>query len=314
MGFDPSGGGSVAVGTDAMRNEVGGNGTVSIGQNAGRNGTAYNGNVFIGTNAGQGLDFGGGSSCATGCANPVGVTAIGYNAFSAQSNTTAQNAVVVGNSAGSSLTGGAGFVLVGTNAGLTAAGPVDATTVGNAAGVSSNGVVIGSKAGIGAPTGIGGGNVLVGYQNAQNITSGHDNLILGTQVAPTLTTGAANTIIGHATATDVPNASMSFMLNIENMIYLNIATKAAPALSACGTSPVIDAHANNRSGTITAGSGALASCTMTFAGTGYASWNHCRVTSQAAVASFTYSYTLTTLTVAGTSITSDKFDYDCDGY
>jgi hypothetical protein len=87
----------------------------------------------------------------------------------------------------------------------------------------------------------------------------------------------------------------------------------APAVSACGTSPSIDSHATNFSGTVTAGSGTVTSCTVTFAASGFATWVHCRVSPESTIAAFGYSYTKTVLTVTATSLTSDVFDYACDG-
>ncbi len=89
-------------------------------------------------------------------------------------------------------------------------------------------------------------------------------------------------------------------------------TGTAPGVSACGTGPSIDAHATDATGTVTVGTVAAASCTVTF-NVAYATWNHCRITSQSTIASFAYSYTLAAITVTGTSLVGDQFDYDCDG-
>lgn len=86
----------------------------------------------------------------------------------------------------------------------------------------------------------------------------------------------------------------------------------APAVSSCGTSPSIDANATDNSGTVTVGTVAAASCTVTF-NVAYTNFVHCRVTSQSTIASFAYSYTKTAITVAGTSLVGDLFDYECDG-
>jgi hypothetical protein len=157
---------------------------------------------------------------------------------------------------------------------------------------------------------------VIGNGAASLLNAGQNNTILGINVGrSTLTGGSSNILIGTSNATDVPAAGSSNEINICGLLFWNQASLAAPALSACGTgSPTVDAKGNNRSGTITAGGGVLASCTMTFAGSGYTTWNHCRLTSQSTVAALAYSYTLTTLTVTGTSITGAKFDYDCDGY
>lgn len=105
-------------------------------------------------------------------------------------------------------------------------------------------------------------------------------------------------------------------LNVANAITALPAhisyTGNAPTVSACGTGPAIDAHATDGTGTVTVGTIAAASCTVTF-NLPYSTWNHCRVTSQSTIASFAYSYTLSVITVTGTSLVGDKFDYDCDG-
>lgn len=87
---------------------------------------------------------------------------------------------------------------------------------------------------------------------------------------------------------------------------------SAPAVSACGTGPSIDTHATDSSGTVTVGTVAAASCTITF-NQAYTTWNHCSVTTQNSVTTFAYSYTLSTITVTAVSLVSDKLDYRCDG-
>lgn len=87
----------------------------------------------------------------------------------------------------------------------------------------------------------------------------------------------------------------------------------APTVSSCGTSPAIDGHATNFSGTVTVGTGAATSCTITFASSGFTTWNHCRVTDQSAVTSPGYTYTKTAIVVTATSLIGDVIDYECDG-
>jgi hypothetical protein len=101
-------------------------------------------------------------------------------------------------------------------------------------------------------------------------------------------------------------------INIGGIVFYNNTSLAAPTVSACGTSPAIDAHANAKSGTVTVGSGAVASCTITFA-SAYTTFDHCRVTPHSTIAVFAYSYTLAAITLTATSLTSDVVDYDCDG-
>ena len=90
-------------------------------------------------------------------------------------------------------------------------------------------------------------------------------------------------------------------------------TGTAPVVSACGTGPAIDSHATNYSGTVTVGTIAAASCTVTFASSGFVTWNHCNVTPETALATFSYSYTKTALVVTATSLINEVFDYRCDG-
>jgi hypothetical protein len=161
------------------------------------------------------------------------------------------------------------------------------------------------------------GATLLGAEAGRKATGDHLTII-GDQVAQTLATGSKDIVIGADITVDVPAANTSNMLNIGNLIFGNLSNATGhPAISACGTGPTVDGKSNNKSGTVTVGTGTPASCTITFAGTGYASWNHCRVTSQkgqTAVANFGYSYTLTAITVTATSLLTDVIDYDCDGY
>ena len=85
----------------------------------------------------------------------------------------------------------------------------------------------------------------------------------------------------------------------------------SPTLSACGTSPSIDANATDNAGTVTVGSVATG-CVITFA-TSYTSFNHCRVSSQSAISGLAYSYTKTAITISASVLGGDLVDYNCDG-
>lgn len=84
-----------------------------------------------------------------------------------------------------------------------------------------------------------------------------------------------------------------------------------PVLSACGTSPSIDANANSTIGTVTVGT-TTGTCTATFAAA-YASYVHCVVHSHTTLAAFGYSYSLTAVVVTATTLDGDVFDYACNG-
>jgi hypothetical protein len=131
-------------------------------------------------------------------------------------------------------------------------------------------------------------------------------------------TGAAGLNIPAGTAPTSPMLG-DFWITTAGLFYeygspvqlLAATSGGTPTLSACGTSPSIDANATNLSGTVTVGSTAT-SCTATFA-TAFTTYNHCRVTSQSTLAAFAYTYSKTAITVTATVLGTDVFDYQCDG-
>lgn len=313
---DSTSGGSIAIGSSAL-----------VGQTTS---AAYN-NVAIGYQAMQGTEttaaiknvaigFGAGKAITSGNQNVF----IGYNAGVAVTN--GNTSVVIGAAAAPALIAPASLVIINGNVAgnsttnavgvgaLTKPGQYDTAIGYNAlASTSTDGkanTAVGSLAAA-SVTGAGANNVCVGYGSCFTgtaLTTGTGNVMIGRDAQGT-TAASTNRIAIGSTAIS-PNDNT---ISIGNIAYWNNKSTAAPAVSSCGTSPSIDAKANNKSGTVTVGTVAAATCTVTFAGTGYAAWNHCRVTSQSTIASFAYTYTLTTITVTGTSLVGDLFDYDCDG-
>lgn len=219
-------------------------------------------------------------------------TALGYKALT--SNTTATRSTAVGSFALASINVSGNNTAVGYQALGNGAGAANSTAVGTSALAGAAGTT----------------NTAVGYFSGNVVTSGGSNILIG--ASDNITTGSNNILIGNSLTK--ASAASSNQINVGDLFFLNNASLATPALSACGTgSPTVDTHGNNRSGTITMGGGALASCTMTFAGSGYAVWNHCRVSPHATLATFAYSYTLTTMTITATSETAAVVDYSCDG-
>jgi len=260
-------------------------------------------------------------------------TAVGVGALGGVLTSAAISNSAFGYHALVAVTSGSGNTGVGTNAGAAMVSGSNNTFVGSGAGgagvTANNNSAVGTNAlradisgaqevamGVSAllaATGV--SNTALGYAAGAVVTSGTSNTLIGNQVASTvLVSGANNIEIGTSAATTTPAAASSNEVNIGGLLFWNTVSLAAPAVTACGTSPAIDAHANNRSGTVTVGTVSAVSCTVTFAGGGYTTWNHCRVTSQTTLAAFAYSYTKTVLTVTGTSLVGDLFDYDCDGY
>lgn len=184
--------------------------------------------------------------------------------------------------------------------------------IGNTANTSKNSA-LGRNALTALTTGT--NSVGFGFAAGSSITTGSNNSAFGYNVgSATLTTGGGNILIGTSSAVTTPAAGSANEINIGGLLIFNNASTAVPVISACGTSPAVDSKANAASGMVTAGSGVLGSCTITFA-SAYTTWNHCQVTSQAGnIAGFAYSYTTSAITITGTSITSDVFDYKCDGF
>ena len=300
-----TGTGNVATGSFSLNQNTTGSYNTGLGYSAVWGNTSGNSNVGVGdyalyTNAAGSQNVAVGSHALYANDHGTGNTALGYAAAQAMTaggfNTAEGNFALGRNTTGSSNVADGNFALGGNTTGS------GNSAVGNSAlaGVTS-----------------GGNNVALGNNAGSHITTGNDNLVLGPNAGTsTLTAGTGNILIGAGKPVDTIDGTTSNEINIAGLLFYNKATNEAPGFGAgdCGNSPSVDAHANNRSGTITAGAGARGSCTMTFAGSGYANWNHCRVTSQSAMPTLAYSYTLKAITIRGTSVSSDKFDYDCDGY
>jgi len=132
----------------------------------------------------------------------------------------------------------------------------------------------------------------------------------GVTMSGTLNLNASNNAV-----TNIGTGTTSSAVNIgggSNNIVLgsnHSYSGTAPTVSACGTSS-IDSHATSSSGTVTPGT--ATSCTITFA-TAFATWNHCNITSETALAAFAYSYTLSAITVTASALAGGKIDYRCDG-
>ena len=265
-----------------------------------------------------------------GAQNNVGLSNVAYGVNALQGNTTGSNNTasglnaLQGNTTGSYNTASGLNTLQGNTTGIynTASG-VNAL-FGNTTG--SNNTASGLNALFTNTTGS--YNTASGVNALQGNTTGINNTASGVNALFGNTTGGSNTVIGYNSGLSIIAGSGNIMvgngadsgsdtsnqINLGNLVYYNNASTSAPAVTSCGSSPSIDAHANNRSGTVTVGTGVIATCTITFAGSGYTTWNHCRVTSQLSEAAFAYSYTKTALTVTATSLTSNKLDYDCDGF
>jgi hypothetical protein len=236
--------------------------------------------------------------------------------------TTQNSNTCIGSYAGANATS-TGNYFIGALAGRYVSTGANESAIGNAAlaGVpgnpltGSNNNAEGSQA-LGVAQGAAANNTANGRAAGLACTTCTNNLFLGAFVGSTTqATGTGNVLIGTGSAVDTPASASNYEFDLANLVYHNLATTAAPSgFSGCGTGAAVDAHANNVSGTLTMGTGTVTSCVMTLAGSGFTTWDHIRVTPHGTYAGFAYSYSLTALTITGTSLAGDVFDYDTDGY
>ena len=209
---------SFSLGLNAGKVNTGA-GNSFMGNSAGLNNTTGVSNVAIGRAALQ-TNVTGSRNMAIGTfalfANTgTGNVAIGKSAMS--SNSTGSSNVGLGESAlGSNLTG-INNMAIGTNSLLNTTG--------------SNNIGIGTEAlktniSGAANTGIGtsalkaassSGNVAIGFQTGQLVTSGFNNQLLGYQAGDNITTGSNNLIIGYNV--DAPSATADNQMSIGNIIF-----------------------------------------------------------------------------------------------
>jgi hypothetical protein len=279
-------GGSVGI---ALPNATSGSaGTLNITTGSGT-GTGHGGTINI--TAGSAMGSGQGAFVNItagngGTSNPGGggINFTGGNATSGV-NSTGGNVQIQGGQGGGTMQAG-GFTISGGNGdpASTGSGGVLNITGGEGGGSGGVGGTITISGGIGTGAQAAGDVDLVGGGNAGTGVSGAVNLLDQNQDNSLRVDG-----VGHVSYAGSP-----------------------PAVTACGTSPSLDNFANDTTGTVTPGTGAVASCTITFANP-YITWDHCRVSSQTTVASFGYTYTLVHVVITGTSLLGGKFDYSCDG-
>jgi len=252
----------------------------------------------------------------------TGIDNAGLGYLACNSISTATTDTCLGAYAGYQATG-SGSAFVGALAGRYVSTGANETALGNSAlaGASgspttgSNDTAIGSQA-LAAAQGAAGNDTALGRGAGLICTTCTNNLFLGAFVgSSTLATGTGNILIGTSASVDTPTAASNYELDIANLVYHNLATTAAPSsFSGCGTGASVDAHANNISGTLTMGTGTVTSCVLTLAGSGFTTWDHVRVVPHGTYAGFAYSYSLTGITITGTSLAGDVFEYETDGY
>lgn len=243
-------------------------------------------NVGVGSGALQNVQALGQTAVGTNALNlattQVNNTAVGYQTLKSSATTTDTDNTVIGYNAAQALNGAHDETIVGSLAG-------SAITIGT-------------------------GNILIGSHAGLLLTSGTFNTLIGNYAGQTITTGTNNLLISAGTSgtVGIPSPTTGQWLNVQNVIAGSmIAMTAGSNLTACGTSPVINAQATELNGTITTGTGVFSTCTLSFNVT-HAAPPVCVVTARSGTpAAYTTSTVALVITTAATSV---KYDYMCSGY
>lgn len=159
---------------------------------------------------------------------------------------------------------------------------------------------------------------VINWANGQNtITATSADLLTIGGSALSITLGTASTSSTTGDLITTGGAGIGGALNAGTFLaaatYAQVGTKiravgAAPALSACGTSPAIEG--SDLSGTVTMGTATPTSCTITF-NVAYTAAPRCSVTWRVNIASMQYAVSTTAITLTQTATSSNVVDYIC---
>lgn len=181
------------------------------------------------------------------------------------------------------------------------------TNVRNGVNTSSVDVIIPSQSGTGSLSfAVGNTSTII---NGANVSfSQFASFSAGLSINTSTQIGDLGIKTNQANAINVINGTN---LNIFKLLSNSghISTSGTPAVaSPCGVGPVT--RGTDWSGELTAGTGILATCTVTF-NTAFTKKPICRITPETALASFSYTYTNSAITLAATSLTSGVVAWDC---
>lgn len=105
------------------------------------------------------------------------------------------------------------------------------------------------------------------------------------------------------------NSLLSLGHSTSSPVHLASAQTTAPALTSCGTSPVISG--SDAAGTVTMGTGTPTGCVITF-NAAYTTAPHCLVVWEGTpLAAQNYTTSTTAITTVQTATSSNKIDYFC---
>lgn len=260
--FNISGDSNTGLGYYALRlNTTGGNNT-AVGNQALRGNTTGNGNTAVGDRSLL--------SSSTGYQNTaIGESALNSNTTGYQNTGLGRMAMVL-NTTGNLNTGVGYGGLYSNISGLGNTGIGQMALYGNRTG--SYNTVLGSEAGYGAFNNNMSNNTFVGYRAGYNIRSnGNNNVLIGYQAADNLTTGAKNIVIGHDI--DITTITGSNQLNIGNIIFgtgvSGTGTTIAGSIGIATTSPISGAVFDVNGNTIFSGTDRYLNFGTTSGTTGY---------------------------------------------
>lgn len=329
---------STAVGSQAAIAHIGANLT-AVGFNACAGTAGANGsdNTCVGWSAGQALQAGNPQNTYIGSQTGQlnlgnAMTAVGYQACrSFGANRLGDANTCIGWGAGASLNGpsaaggGDRNTLIGYNTGnQITTGRFDniiGATTAQSMDTGSFNTVNGAAAAINFTSAS--SNALFGFNTGNGITTGSGNSIFGANVTG-LAAGLTNNVIisdgtgairwRATTSTDIREFAADGTTTLRtrtNAGHALVGATAAPALTTCGTSPVISG--TDEAGEVTMGTGSPTACTITF-NSAYVSAPYCTVTWQAnALAVQNYAVSNVAITLAQTPASANKVNYNCRG-
>ena len=236
---------NTGVGLLALDALSSGDSNTAIGYNAGSNINSGSYNTMLGSQAGDALTTGGenvaiGFSALSAEDTAHFNIAIGSGALAAQnSDSSSPYNIAIGHAAGASVSTGVRNLIIGAFAG-------DALTIGNfntAIGYSALSTSVDGDANIAigyqALTNYegsdgSGGNVAVGFQAGENVSTGNSNVIIGFEAGDALTTGSNNIIIGNGAAASAVDVSNEVTIGDSNIANVRIPSDSTLKIGASG--------------------------------------------------------------------------------
>jgi hypothetical protein len=198
---------------------------------------------------------------------------------------------------------------------------------GNGPGYFINGLGIGGAYGVGPLSTIGSDNGNVIRLGANGSAPNAQTLQANSVTAGTSNTSGVSLTLGGGTSTGsavggaiwlstTPAGSSGTAQNtfkqvfgVDGNTHARIGNTTAPALTSCGTNPLVTG--SDLAGSVEMGTGAPTGCTITF-NVPYSSAPTCRVTWETNIASMQYARSMTAITLTQTGTSNNIVDYECE--